>query len=626
MKLLGYFKEIDGLRAFAVMAVITFHFQKSILPFGYLGVDVFFVISGFVISQSIWKRMDEGRFAIDDFFMRRFKRLFPALALLVISTIFFSALVLPKQTIVLTGAAALAGVSNIALWGLGHDYFAAPSEWNPLTHTWSLGVEEQFYLVFPFLLALLSGRPLVRLVLALIAATSLAAYLAAGTSFPTAAFYLPIFRFWEFLSGALIFFVPRPQREDKWSPRLWHCLQYALLAALLILMGTNGLPEALATVLCAALACGLVFASSRQAQLNPLLCHPLMQGIGRISYALYLWHWPVVVFTKLLAPPGLLLPLYASATLATATLSYVLVERPLRRMTWPCRRERIVLALPAAAAASAVLIAGLWLARPMLYLGPPAMLERYFLVETPCHAPGRDGLQTCLRDAGSGQGTVWLLGDSHAGSFLLALRAAGKSMGMGVQHLTGRSLYLSLTNRCSAGFCQEGTAKDLTARMAAVSKPGDVVFLSFVRTRLDPNLRATFQASLETLTSDLSGMGLHVILIEDIPKVCGEGEFLRSTFDPTACRTPLSQSRQGRQLLSDIYSDIKRRQDVEILDPHDMLCETGASAEATCGSWLNGQLLYMDSSPHLTAERSAAFTDFFLDALRRVRTSGQLAR
>lgn len=626
MQPLGHIREIDGLRAVAIICVLIFHFQKSILPFGYLGVDIFFVISGFVISRSISKNIDERKFTISDFFMRRFKRLFPALALVLITTLLFSALFLPSRTTFITGAAALAGVSNIALWGLGYDYFAAPAEWNPLTHTWSLGMEEQFYLIFPFLMALVSRRSLLRLVLALVAAMSLAAYLATGAFQPTTAFYLPVFRFWEFLGGALIFFAPRPKLSGGWSPYLRHGLQYALLAGLLVIMSAASLPETLATVLCVVLACGLVFASSPQAPANPLLCNSLMQGIGKISYALYLWHWPVAVFAKLLAPASLVLPIYLAATFATATLSYALVEKPLRHRPWRWCRERIALALPTAVAASAIAIMGSWLLRPLLYLGPPAMLERYFLLETPCHTPGRDGLQTCLRDAGGGQQTIWLLGDSHAGNFLLALREAGERLGLRVQHLIGNSLYLSLTDRCNTRHCQEGTASDFAARMAMVAKPGDVVFLSFVRIPLTAQLRETFEHSLGKFVADLSRMGLRVVFIEDIPRVCGIGAFLKSTFDPAACRVPLSQSRQGRQQLSDIYSDIKQHQDVEILDPHDLLCAAGGSGEAICGSWLNGQLLYMDSSPHLTAERSAAFTDFFLDALRRMHTSGQLAR
>lgn len=143
-----HLREIDALRALAVLAVVFYHLEHKYLPFGYLGVDVFFAISGYVITKSIVERMDRGRFSINDFFMRRAKRLLPALAAMVTASIVVATMLIPGRTPLATGAAAFVGMSNIILWYLGHDYFAASTEWNPLTNTWSLGVEEQFTLYF----------------------------------------------------------------------------------------------------------------------------------------------------------------------------------------------------------------------------------------------------------------------------------------------------------------------------------------------------------------------------------------------------------------------------------------------------------------------------------------------
>ena len=205
-KFLGRLEEIDGLRAIAVLAVVVFHLEKQYLPLGYLGVDVFFAISGYVITKSILERMDAGIFTINDFFMGRAKRLLPALAAMVIVSIIVAAMLIPGRAPLATGAAALVGISNILLWYVGHDYFAAAAEWNPLTHTWSLGLEEQFYLIFPFIMLLVRGsRGATVLVLGGATLTSLAFYLGLWTDYQTTVFYLMPFRLWELLGGALIY-------------------------------------------------------------------------------------------------------------------------------------------------------------------------------------------------------------------------------------------------------------------------------------------------------------------------------------------------------------------------------------------------------------------------------------
>lgn len=340
----GHLKEVDGLRAVAVLSVMAFHYQKSALPFGYLGVDVFFAISGYVITRSIMTRADEGRFTINDFFVRRLKRLFPALALVTITTALVSALLLPRSTAMVTGATALLGVSNIALWYAGHDYFATSAEWNPLIHTWSLGVEEQFYLFFPFLLnAFRRNARLAAVVLGALGLVSLATYFIVWGSRPTAAFYLSIFRLWELLGGALIYLSHRAYPTITALPFRGR-LHYVLLATLLITMFATGLGEPLATFLCVVTSCGLLFLSGRSGRPNVLLCHPVSQAIGEISYSLYLWHWPVAVFAKLLVGAVWVLPVYVMMTAMTASLSYALVERPLRRATWSWCREQIILA------------------------------------------------------------------------------------------------------------------------------------------------------------------------------------------------------------------------------------------------------------------------------------------
>jgi peptidoglycan/LPS O-acetylase OafA/YrhL len=611
--------EIDGIRAIAVTAVIIFHYEHSALPFGYLGVDIFFAISGYVITSSIVSRLNAGVFTLNDFFMRRIKRLFPALALVVVTTIVLATLLLPKDASFITGSAALLGLSNIILWAAGLDYFATSAEWNPLTHTWSLSVEEQFYLFFPLLLLFLRGRPSATMTcLGLVGSISLAAYVAVWSSSPMVAFYLSPFRLWELIAGALVFYCHYVQRNASIHVPYRNVVMSIFMVVLLVILTGTWLSERSATLLSVATTCGLLYLSGVGRASNRLLLHPVLQVTGEISYSLYLWHWPVAIFTKLLVPTGLVLPVYVVTTAATAVLSYAAIERPLRYSSWKWSRERFLVALPTLAFGTACVIGVLWFARSALYLGPPTMLERSFLVESPCHIPDHKGLLNCLRSDRASSNTIWLLGDSHAGNFLLSLRTASERLGSGLQHLTGRSLFRSLADQCGVGDCPEGTAEDVVAHLGRIARPGDIVVMSFARDRFmrEQDVTDRFRRSLDKLVGDLSKMRIHVVLVEDIPKVCkDDGEFFRSTLQTEACRVRLVQSRQERQILSDIYAYIAGRHGVTVIDPHDALCEL-RNAEPVCSSWLAGDFLYIDASPHLSRKTSEELSDFFYQGLR----------
>ena len=209
-----YRPEIDGLRAFSVIAVIINHFNKDILPGGYLGVDIFFVISGFVITSSLYQRPSENfRDFISGFYERRIKRLVPALSVFVLITsiaiCFFNAV---PSTSLKTGLTSLFGLSNLYLFKTSTNYFAGPTQLNVFTHTWSLGVEEQFYILFPFLIwfsgfgrQTKNGAHNLFLIVGTLTITSLIGFLYLYTSNQPAAYFLMPTRFWEMASGCLLF-------------------------------------------------------------------------------------------------------------------------------------------------------------------------------------------------------------------------------------------------------------------------------------------------------------------------------------------------------------------------------------------------------------------------------------
>ncbi|MEA5441220.1 acyltransferase family protein [Cyanobium gracile] len=341
----AYRPEIDGLRAVAVIAVLINHLDPRWLPGGFLGVDIFFVISGYVVTSSLLARRDGSRWQfLRRFYGRRIRRLMPALVVnIAIVSALFSMVVSPLDDffapVMRTGTAALFGVSNLYLLRQGSNYFATDNHFNAFMHTWSLGVEEQFYLVWPAVLLLCglglagagaAGLRRLKIASLLLLALSLALFL--GLSFrgdSERAFFLTTARFWELTAGCGAYLLHRGSGSARdlgnWLtlPRWRQPL--SLLAALAVL-ALLVLPEAwrMGTTLgITALTAALLILLGPTTGLGRWLCHPISLAIGMVSYSLYLWHWPVIVLARwTVGFNGLtLLPVLVVITLCTA-LSY----------------------------------------------------------------------------------------------------------------------------------------------------------------------------------------------------------------------------------------------------------------------------------------------------------------
>jgi len=345
-----YLPEIDGLRAFAVVAVITNHFYKDILPGGYLGVDIFFVISGFVITSSLYQKPSEN-FSdfIIGFYERRIKRLVPALSIFVLIMSIAICLVNPKPNLSLwTGLTALFGLSNVYLLDKATDYFAQSTELNIFTHTWSLGVEEQFYILFPFLIwfsgfgrQTKNGARNLFLMVGTLAITSLIGFLYLYPINSSAAYFLMPTRFWEMASGCLLFIGFHKKKSieqflEKIPP----------LLMLLLIIGIMYLPismTTISTVSVVALSAVLIGSLKKQTTAFKIFTHPKVVYIGLISYSLYLWHWGVLSISRwTIGIHWWSVPFQVALMFGLAIISYRYIETPLRKGNWFGKRWKTI--------------------------------------------------------------------------------------------------------------------------------------------------------------------------------------------------------------------------------------------------------------------------------------------
>jgi peptidoglycan/LPS O-acetylase OafA/YrhL len=345
---ISYRPDIDGLRAIAVLSVIAFHMRRGALPGGYLGVDIFFVLSGFLITSILWAEIKDGRFSIVRFYDRRIRRIMPALILLLMAATPVAAALLLPSDLVGYGRSLLATLGFAANFYFWRDtnYFARAAEDKPLLHLWSLGVEEQFYILFPLVLALLWRRWPRRAPAAIGVLTilSLAANVAAlHVDADSTAFFLLPARAWELGLGSLLVLIPSARAGGRWRNEA-----IAALGLGLVVLGLAAAPQVfpiMPAALPATLGISMIIWAGRGPlpAVNRVLKIPPLRFTGLVSYSLYLWHWPILVFAQYYLVrdlrPGETAVAFA-AMLACAVLSWQVVERPFRRSTLPIRTVR----------------------------------------------------------------------------------------------------------------------------------------------------------------------------------------------------------------------------------------------------------------------------------------------
>lgn len=494
-----YRPDIDGLRAIAVLLVIAFHSSPYLLKSGFIGVDIFFVISGYLISGIILKSLNNNQFSYIEFYKRRIKRIFPALipvlATCLIAGVFFlfSGEYMSLGKHVASGAGFL---SNIFYW-LESGYFDVSATLKPLLHLWSLGVEEQFYIFWPILLVFFYKRvkrvPLTTSIL-LVLSFLLAIYM--GTKSPEAAFYLPITRFWELMSGAILAQITL-SNEDFLSKILSKCkfnisdkdkkfIRNALsvigllllIEALLIISEENFYKGFV--ILCI-IGTFLIIAAGQEAWINKkILSNKMLVFIGLISYPLYLWHWPLLSFANIITFGSTSTSLRLTLILTSFILAwgtYELIEKPVRHSKIKKIPQILCMIL---------LIVGLLGATVYLNQGfdsrfptQEAMLKSISISADSTKAmpyTGKldSGQSLCKKmyplkiqgltcwASGNGTNKVFIIGDSHARAIYIGYSQSLAEKGYTVIDLSinGCELLTSnLTNTPKYAFCNENIKK-----------------------------------------------------------------------------------------------------------------------------------------------------------------------
>jgi peptidoglycan/LPS O-acetylase OafA/YrhL len=345
----SYRPDIDGLRAIAVIPVLLFHTFPDCAPGGFVGVDVFFVISGFLISTIFFKDFDRNSFNLAEFYRRRIRRIFPALLTVLIACLAIGWFILLPNEYTQLGehvVASAAFAQNFMLWS-ETGYFDTQSNLKPLLHIWSLGIEEQFYIAWPLLLWIgwKTNVNLLLLTLAVAIASFASCMLLVG-SYPSTAFYFPVTRFWELLIGAaLAHLMLHQSHRFKRFGGFRSIAGIAMLAWSFVEISSANFPcwQALVPTIGTA----LVISAGENALANRFLLslRPIV-WVGLISYPLYLWHWPLLAFSRILA--GNVLPLRASVAIIITSIllswaTYTLIEKPIRSQKYLANRAVVLL-------------------------------------------------------------------------------------------------------------------------------------------------------------------------------------------------------------------------------------------------------------------------------------------
>ncbi len=639
-------QDIQGMRGVTMIVIVLFHAGLPI-PGGFVSLDAFFVISGFVITGMLLREHSKyGKVSLVSFYLRRFKRLTPALifmvsVVMVLAIALTSPLYVQSQT-ALTGLGATFLTANIVIQATTGGYFDPAVELNPLLHTWSLSVEEQFYLIFPLLLVIgwFIGRKITNrinvpiLLVSIVAGISLAATLmpkdipgAPSWFIPLFGYYSPVVRVWEFAAGALLFYATRKMTHPDNKLSILLALSGALLFFAPMWIIDPSVPYPGPWTIAPVTGTMLVILAgfnSRNGVTRGLSSKPLV-FVGDRSYSWYLWHWPAIVFAAIVFPsvPAILL-IGATVSIIPALMSFKYIENPIRlRQMSP---KAIVSMLVASVATATALGVGLFFGSSVSWNSSTAaaakeQIETIHLADangchvfTPLDLPS---YENCWFTEGAGP-PIYMVGDSNADQFSEALVGAGRTLGRPVSITTVSAcpflIDIETNSRCE-------TYIDNTVDWLGGQQPASVVIaMSSGYGQGSQERLSQYMDSLRKTIVAIQGMGHAVSVVQAIPNVihlsgfgtewtAGSCPMFQVIQEGCGVTTTLQQAATNQ---GDVWAATKlvaEESGSQLIQVAESLCPDQA-----CETFMDGKWVYRDSN-HITSDQSARLAPTFSQML-----------
>jgi peptidoglycan/LPS O-acetylase OafA/YrhL len=634
-----YRKDIDGLRAVAVLPVVFFHAKLLGFSGGFVGVDVFFVISGYLITGLIAADWKAGRFSFVTFYFRRVRRILPALVCVYVAcTILAAAVMLPSDMAEFgRSLVSSAGfVSNHFFFRLA-DYFGGQSDLKPLLHTWSLSIEEQFYLVWPLaFLAVARWRyEWLPYFVWITGAISLAASAMMVGQHKEAAFFLAPFRAWELLLGASLALLSRPPAISAWMAEVGAGLGISMIVASVVLLDERqAFPGLLALPACLGAALLILAGMERRPVITRMLSVRPAVAIGLISYSLYLWHWPLLAFARYYFDrplQGTELACVLSASLVAAFATYHYVERPARHLSLALAPRLVCVG---ALSLGAIALAGHQINKSRGWtFNLDAEVRRLDAISRSrnIYRNNCSGAKNTFRNdevctfgppRSSASYDMAIFGDSHADHYTPAMSVLARQAGMSGRQVTaGRCLMLLGYHEITGTPAEQAACRSLreamvrfvdgNPRMQVVvlahhwsSYTGKSIWQDVERIYLlgsEHDVRSA-QRSLEVLRQSLEQTidlfekhGLHVVLMGEVPLFDHDpirciAAAVRQGLSAQSCGIPTRDVQERVGAMNSLLADLaRRRKNVSFFSPLATMCD-----DVWCSPIVDGVYMYRD--------------------------------
>lgn len=621
-----YFASIDGLRTIAVLAVVIFHFFPKILSGGYAGVDVFFVISGFLVTGVIQRKITSNSFSYIDFYKKRIKRLFPALSITLICTTTFAAFFLLSEELRSYGQQLFSGIffhSNILFFSEA-GYFDKSSELKPLLHLWSLSLEEQFYFIWPFFLIIAFNPKLISnsrtrflFLFSTCAISFLLCFIFTPMNQSLTFFNLP-FRLWELgLGGLLAIYSPKIEKVcERKHTLIANIGLLFILTSFFALDQKSAFPGYLAAL--PVLGTLLVIAPGEtNSATKQFLSHPVMLYIGKISYPLYLWHWPLFSFSYLIYgdyPPPIVRIALIAFSIFLAIFTYELIEKPVQKTknTLPLLMANIVIGI-----VGIVFLANSGF--PTRYPSLESQLnsaaaysksKKEYRKSGPCEK--NFNVELCSIQNEGTPPTIAVIGDSHANHWFPGLSTITSNTNENILLVakSGTAPLLGVKSKRNPDTDLDGELRLIadspsihTVILSAFwsnyfEEAGTLVSNYLYKNRIyisqNENLtqKQVFLIGIENTLRLLKDANKKVVFFHDIPALRFDFQTClpRPHFNQKECALPEAENRKQQDGYKNAISNLLGSYGVYMFDPSKYLCR-----QETCAIAVDKNFLYSDS-------------------------------